>query len=315
MTSAPGTEPGAAAPAGAPPRVVAVVVTFDRRELVLEALAALAAQQRPAELVLVIDNASTDGTDQAVRDRFPDVQLERLESNLGGAGGFAHGIDLALRHGADLVWLLDDDTVAHPDTLRRLLAAREAYPGPRPVLLASRAVWTDGRAHPMNLPRRRPFAGPAQRRRAAAIGAVPIRSASFVSVLVDAEQCRRRGLPVADFFIWNDDFEFTTRLLRGAVGLLCPDSVVTHKTRAFGSIDADPGERFFYEVRNKIWTMRFSPGLAPHERLLYGGATLRRWARALRRSGNRPVLWSALRRGVAAGLRARPRSNAEVLPH
>ena len=76
---------------------------------------------------------------------------------------------------------------------------------------------------------------------AATVGCLPIRSASFVSVLVDADVCRQRGLPQADYFLWNDDFEFTTRLLRGNTGLLCPASVVTHKTAAFAATDTDPG--------------------------------------------------------------------------
>ena len=146
-------------------------------------------------------------------------------------------------------------------------------------------VWTDGRAHPMNTPRTKPLASQAERRAAAAAGCLPIRSASFVSVLVDAAECRRRGLPQADYFLWNDDFEFTTRLLRGRQGWLCPASVVVHKTRTFGSTDADPGPRFFYEVRNKIW-------------MLKSGASLARW-RARCTAGRR----------CAAGLaRSRPRT-------
>jgi len=46
-----------------------------------------------------------------------------------------------------------------------------------------------------------------------------------------------------DYFLWNDDFEFTTRLLRGNTGLLCAASVVVHKTKTFGSTDVDPGDR------------------------------------------------------------------------
>ena len=235
-----------------PPRVVAVVVTYNRRELLLEALAAVQAQSRAPDAVIVVDNASTDGTAAAVRARFPAARLAGLARNTGGAGGFAYGMALALADAADLIWLMDDDTVPEPDALRALLQARERDPARPPALIASRVLWTDGRAHPLNTPRTKPLAGQAERRAAAAAGCVPIRSASFVSVLVDAAESRRRGLPQADYFLWNDDFEFTTRLLRGNQGWLCPASVVVHKTRTFGSTDADPGPRFFYEVRNKI---------------------------------------------------------------
>jgi rhamnopyranosyl-N-acetylglucosaminyl-diphospho-decaprenol beta-1,3/1,4-galactofuranosyltransferase len=295
------------------PRVTAVVVTDNRRELLLEALAAVHAQSRAPDAVIVVDNASNDGTAEAVRAHYPSARLAELGHNTGGAGGFAYGIALALADDADLVWLMDDDTVPEPDALRALLEARESHRDAIPALIASRVLWTDGRAHPMNTPRTKPFAGQAERRAAAAVGCLPIRSASFVSILVDAGECRRRGLPQADFFLWNDDFEFTTRLLRGNTGLLCPASVVVHKTRTFGSTDADPGPRFFYEVRNKIWTLRSGAPLAPAERLLYTGSTLRRWARTFARSRDRGTLGRSLARGIVAGVRTRPRPTEEVL--
>jgi hypothetical protein len=165
----------------------------------------------------------------------------------------------------------------------------------------------------MNTPRAKPLASKAERLAAAAAGGMAIRSASFVSILVDAGECRRRGVPQADYFLWNDDFEFTTRLLRGNAGLLCPASVVVHKTRTFGSTDVDPGQRFFYEVRNKVWTLRSRAPLAPLERVLYGGSTLRRWARTFARSRDRRTLGRSLAAGVAAGVRAGPRPTDEVL--
>jgi GT2 family glycosyltransferase len=293
-------------------RVTAVVVTYDRRDLLLECLAAVAAQTRRPDLVLVVDNGSTDGTADAVRSTFPAVGLVEVGRNTGGAGGFTIGLARSLADGADLVWLMDDDTIPQPDALAALLKAYDGYRG-TPALVASTVVWTDGRAHPMNTPRVKPGASAAQRRAAAAVGSVPIRSASFVSVLVDAAQCRSRGLPIADYFLWNDDFEFTSRLLRGRRGLLCAGSVVVHKTRTFGSTDVDPGRRFFYEVRNKVWLLVRSRALNPAERVLYGGSTLRRWARTVLRSGDRRTLLAAAARGLAAGVRGGPRSNADVL--
>jgi GT2 family glycosyltransferase len=305
----------AASAAAAAVSVTAVVVTFDRRELLAEALAALVAQQRAPDRVIVVDNASGDGTAAMVRDRFPGVDLLELPRNIGGAGGFSAGTARALAGGPDLLWLLDDATVAAPAPLRELLAARQraAGPGGPPTLLASRVVWTDGRDHPMNTPRAKPRAPAAESRIARAAGCVPIRSASFVSVLVDAAAVRERGLPVADYFLWNDDFEFTTRLLRGRRGLLCPASIVVHKTKGFGGADADPGDRFYYEVRNKIWLFTGSRGLAPPERVLYAGSTLRRWYRTFAGSSDRAVLRRAMAHGIRAGLFGRPTPTAALL--
>lgn len=294
------------------PRVIAVVVSYNRRELLLEALAAVQAQKRAPDAVIVADNASTDGTATAVRAAFPAVRLAELGANYGGAGGFAYGMAQALADGADLIWAMDDDTVPEPGALAALLDARACYPGRAPAILASSVVWTDGRPHPMNTPRPKPFAPKPEREAAAACGCVPVRSASFVSILVDAAACRRRGLPRADFFLWNDDFEFTTRLMRGNIGLLCPASLVVHKTKYFGGTNVDPGERFFYEVRNKVWTLR-TPALSPVERLLYGGSTVRRWVRTYAGSADRRGLRASFARGFVAGVRTRPRPNEQVL--
>ncbi len=299
--------------APAAPRVVAVIVTYNRRDLLLESLAAVQAQRRQADTVIVVDNASVDGTAAAVRASFPAVRLTELGANYGGAGGFAYGMAQALGDAADLIWAMDDDTIPEPGALAALLAARGSYPGRAPALVASTVLWTDGRPHPMNTPRAKPMAAAAERTAAAGSGCVPIRSASFVSVLVDAAECRRRGLPRADFFLWNDDFEFTTRLLRGNIGLLSPDSVVVHKTKTFGSTDVDPGERFFYEVRNKIWTLRAN-SLGPAERVLYAGATARRWVRTYAAAADRRTLRACFVRGLVAGVRASPRPNEQVLP-
>src|SRR5262249_15109845 len=116
---------------------------------------AVLAQTRAPDSVIVVDNASEDGTADTVRKAFPGVQLAELARNSGGAGGFAAGMALALAGAADLIWLMDDDTVPEPGALAALLAARDqmAAQARPPALIASRVLWTDGRAHPLNTPR------------------------------------------------------------------------------------------------------------------------------------------------------------------
>lgn len=294
--------------------VVAVVVTWNRRDLLIEALTAILDQTHPPDRLVVVDNASTDGTAELLRTRFPTAHVLHPTVNLGGAGGFALGVREALAVAPHaLVWMMDDDTVPEPTALAALLAARTSYGEPAPALVASRVVWTDRRDHPMNTPRRLPLAGRRSRERATTAGCYPIRSASFVSVLVDGSVVRERGLPIADYFLWNDDFEFTTRIIRGNVGLACPASVVVHKTRTFASTDSDPGERFFFEVRNKIWLFTRSRGLNPWEKAGYGGRTLLRWVSTVAHSTGRSVLLRCLARGVVRGVTRGPRPTDAVL--
>ncbi|WP_304650405.1 glycosyltransferase [Nostocoides sp. HKS02] len=294
-------------------RVVAVVVSYNRAELLRECLAGVTAQTRPADAVVVVDNASTDGSADLVASEFPKADLVRLTTNTGGAGGFAAGMAQALdRHGADLVWVMDDDTVPSTTTLEALLAAEQDYPDDL-QLVASRVTWTDGRDQDRNIPRPVILARARRRHAAALAGGRPMRTACFVSLLVTADAIRRHGLPTADFFIWNDDFEFTARILRRSPGIYLPRATVVHKTRELGTRTADPGDRFYYEVRNKVWTFRDGAAFGFPEVLLRVAIAVVNWARFFAHSGDREVLRTALVRGLRDGLRARPRPNREVL--
>jgi GT2 family glycosyltransferase len=302
--------------------VTAVVVAYNRQALLSDALDALAAQTHPLARIIVIDNASTDESAAVARAHPAHPEVVTLSRNTGGAGGFAAGLALALAADgpaagpAGFVWLMDDDTIPAPTALEALLRAgsgwADAHNGHSPAVLSSRAVWTDGRTHPMNTPRRRPFARVADVRAAARVHALPIRSASFVSLLVAADAARAEGLPIADYFLWNDDFEYSARLLRTRVGLWAPDSVVEHRTAYFGATDQDPGERFRFEVRNKLWLFRASPALAGRDRLLYGASTLARWLRTFAGSSDRGLLRRAFAAGLREGIGRLPRPNAAV---
>jgi GT2 family glycosyltransferase len=294
-------------------RVVAVVVAYNRRDLLLECLGALHAQARPLDAIVVVDNASGDGSAGAVRAAYPRVDLVRLDVNTGGAGGFAIGIQHAITaQSADLVWIMDDDTIPTQSALSALLEARAAA-RQTPAIVASRVVWNDGLEHPMNTPRHKPLASTAERRDAESASAMPIRSASFVSSLVETSAIRAHGLPVAEYFLWNDDFEFTARILRRRRGLYVPASVVVHKTKARADTDVDPGERFYYEVRNKLWLFRDSSALTWYELPLYLAATARRWLRTYRRSPQRSTIARTFRSGWVDGTRRPPRRNSEYL--
>ena len=295
-----------------PATVVAVVVAYNRRELLLEVLEALEAQTHPLSAVVVVDNASTDGSGDAARNAAPGADVVTLSRNTGGAGGFAVGTARAMaEHQADWVWLMDDDTVPTPTALAELLAAVEADPDV--VVAGSRVVWTDGQDHPMNTPRQKPFVSRAEREAASRRGLLAVRSSSFVSMLARTDVIAESGLPISDYFIWNDDFEFSTRLLRRHRGVFVPSSVVVHKTVKLGATDVDPGERFYYEVRNKVWMLLHSRGLSPFEKAVYGGSSVRRWLRTFLKSENRSVLRSGFGRGMRDGFRTRPRPNHVAL--
>jgi rhamnopyranosyl-N-acetylglucosaminyl-diphospho-decaprenol beta-1,3/1,4-galactofuranosyltransferase len=247
--------PEARAQQGGPESICAVVVTHDRRELLRECLSALKDQTRPPDQILVVDNASGDGTPDMLVGEFPEVLVLRLDANEGGAGGFHEGIRGAYARGFDWLWLMDDDTVPTPTALECLLEGRDMA-ADVPLILASRVLWTDGRLHPMNTP--------VPRRRtdslveAASHRLLAIRAASCVSLLVHRGAIERFGLPIKRYFIWTDDVEFTARILRTEPGYLVPKSVVHHKTAAAYTTAEGSPDRFFYYVRNSLYMTRGS---------------------------------------------------------
>ncbi len=235
-------------------RVCAVVVTYNRKELLRECLTALSAQSRPLDRILVIDNASTDGTPEVVRSEHPGADLVELPENRGGAGGFHEGTRLAYEDGFDWLWLMDDDTIPTETALEKLLAAPAELDGlPRALVLASRVILPDGRLHPFNRP---PLdqRDPTRTMEAVGRGYMPIRHASFVSALIHRDAVTELGLPRGGFFIWVDDVEFTARVLREHAGYAVPSSVVVHKSSTRGAVHS--GERYYYAIRNTLFLLR-----------------------------------------------------------
>ena len=108
----------------AAPRVTAVVVTWNRKALLLECLECLRRQTAKAD-ILVVDNASTDGTGEALRPMIEAGEIAYVNTgkNLGGAGGFQFGVKAAVEAGCDYVWIMDDDSMPTPTALEALLSA------------------------------------------------------------------------------------------------------------------------------------------------------------------------------------------------
>ena len=247
----------------------AVVVTHNRRELLAECLEAVLGQTRRPDRVLVVDNASTDGTDALVAERFPEASLLRMPENDGSAAGFGAGMTWAVDDAAGHEWirLMDDDTVPSQTRPRAVAGRRGALADRDPMLLASKVLWTDGRLHPMN------YSGPRFQRMDDFVagvesGVVEMRYTTWVSLLARREAVKRYGVPRRNYFIWNDDIEWTARVLRRERGFLVPASVAVHRTET-----AEPsqgGRPLYYAVRNGLFMLRSRSALAWKEKVLHG---------------------------------------------
>ena len=133
-----------------------------------------------------------------------------------------------------------------------------------------------------------------------------LRAATFVSVLIDSRMVDLLGLPMADYFVWADDTEYTARVLKDHFGVLVPASRVLHKTvTKHRTADAKP-DRFYLFVRNNVWMYLFSPAWSREERvksLLRLGQFI---ASYLYNNRHGLASWQALFRGLGAGFFHRP---------
>jgi len=198
-------------------RVVAVVVTFDRLDLLQRLVARLHEVVATGALaeVLVLDNASTDGTTAWLAgERGRDgLEARTLPTNTGGAGGFHDGLAWALERDADLVWLMDDDGLPDPGCLETLLEHAGALDFWGPVVVDEA---DPGRlVFPIRLPGgTRVVHTVAQAAAAAPDGVLGDVVIPFNGVLVTRDLVERIGLPRAEFFIWGDDHEYRLRAER-----------------------------------------------------------------------------------------------------
>ncbi|WP_310530248.1 glycosyltransferase [Nocardioides sp.] len=192
-------------------RVVAVVVTFNRLPLVKRLVARLGEVDGLHE-VLVIDNASTDGTSAwlAATPTTGEVPVlaRTLDRNRGGAGGFHDGLGWAVDRDADLVWLMDDDGLPERNCLTLLLGHDYDFWGP----LVVDEVDTDELVFPVRPPgTATALRTVAQVRARARDGVLADIVIPFNGVLVTRELVDRIGLPREEFFIWGDDHEYRLR--------------------------------------------------------------------------------------------------------
>lgn len=111
-----------------PPLVITIILNTNRREDSLATLASLAGSNYPNVRTLVLDNASTDGSVEAIRSSYPALEIIQLDQNLGYAGNNNVGIQAALTRGADWIFVLNEDTVLAPDCLTRLVEVGESDP-------------------------------------------------------------------------------------------------------------------------------------------------------------------------------------------
>lgn len=246
--------------------VWAIVVTYNRKALLAECLEALRSQTRACDRILIIDNASTDGTaDWLGQTVGGNVQAYQVSRNTGGAGGFNAGMRIAYQGGADHLWLMDDDVIPKPDALEKLLQASEALDarGVDHAFVASTAWTPEGLlTNVPDLDHRSNAIDYANWATCLDLTMVAVRRSTFVSILLPRAKVAAYGLPIAPMFIWGDDSEYTVRVTASVPGFLVGASAVTHVRAAPGVLslktESNPVRMTFhrYLTRNTAYLVR-----------------------------------------------------------
>lgn len=241
-------------------KIVAVVVTYNRKKLLKENLNALLNQSYKEFDILLIDNASTDGTKEYVKEELENEKITYINTgaNLGGAGGFNFGIREAIERGYDYAWLMDDDTIPTETALESLANKTELLKGDF-SFLSSLCKWTDGNIATMNkqiITYEYIF-----EYEKIYNNLLLVERASFVSFYVNLSVAKKVGLPYKEFFIYGDDWEYCLRLNNEKKGYLDLDSVVIHKMTSNVAADIynvgkDRIKRNYFNYRNLTFTYR-----------------------------------------------------------
>lgn len=252
--------------------ITAVVVTYNRKELLKRNIACLK-QNKPLTSIVVVNNGSTDGTAEwlAAQEGLTVIS----QSNVGGAGGFHTGIQYAHRNGADWIWCMDDDVFPHADCLEHLL--QEALRTDAGILAPRRLQEGKIFTHDFqeyNLTN--PFASMYRKKlaRQSVTAPVEIKGTAFEGPFIRCDVVERIGLPNKDLFIFCDDTDYCLRATLAGYKIVYVPAALMDKEKFFSNDSWSERSKKkkwkrFYQIRNSTY-LNHHYGKNPGVRYLRG---------------------------------------------
>ncbi|MCM0619393.1 glycosyltransferase family 2 protein [Nocardioides bruguierae] len=244
--------------------VAVVVVTYNRADLLARMLEGLEASERRPDLVLVVDNASTDHTAEVLaRPWSLPLKVHTTPENLGGSGGFHVGTREALAAGVDRVWLVDDDVVPAPSCLGVLMdldedalfSVREDLTG----ALCEKAAVRFDLTHPWVMKPKTASVETAYGHRSTMPALVELENVAFEGLLLRRRVLEAVGLPDPSFFIFYDDVDLAIRIRRAGFRILAVRDAVLVRQLGFDQQHDLSGWKGFYMYRN-LFVVHFRYG-------------------------------------------------------
>ncbi len=241
-------------------KICTVIVTYNRYELLKECLDSLLNQTYKTD-ILVVNNASTDGTDIKIKEdgylENKNLIYKKLDKNIGGAGGFHFGVKYALDNNYDYVWLMDDDAEPELNTLNGLVKNIDdnKYSAYAPKLLIgtkeNSVLSLSGYGHRAMFDYyncvpsfQKPLTKDFYENEF-----VQIDLASFVGILIPISSVKKIGLPEERFFIHHDDVEYSLRLSSIGKILMINSVNIYHKEKRQ---DEKIQRQFLWFKKNRI---------------------------------------------------------------
>jgi GT2 family glycosyltransferase len=282
--------------------VAVVILNRNRRDDTLACIASVKASTFANFLILLLDNASDDGTPAAVREHAPDVTVIETGGNLGYAAGNNIGLNWAREHRFEYAFLLNEDTIVAPDCIERLVETAEAnlaaaflgplvyhFSEPNVIQSAGGVVTGDWRVY---------HRGQNQQNRGAFIAVDQVDWVTGCSILISVRSLDRVGLMDPSFFIYSEEVEWCLRARKaGFIGLFVPSARIWHKGV---QRDYNPSPRVVYlSTRNHLLMLKkHKAGAGPLANALAGDLrTLASWSIRPRWRHKRPQR-NALARAV-----------------
>lgn len=226
--------------------VCAIVVTFNRKVKLKKCIECLQGQIDVTCDIIIVDNASKDGTEDMILSDYNTDSIHYFNTgeNLGSAGGFNFGAKKGMAFNYKYLWFMDDDVYPDCDALIKLLDADKGLLG-NWGCLSSFAYWKDGSICKANRQKKNLFSFVADNAYEKPL--IPARIVSFASMLVKADIMREVGYPIADYYFYTDDYEFSARISDKYPVYVIPESKVLHDMdrNIKANIVKDPPEKMY----------------------------------------------------------------------
>lgn len=245
------------------PKVFVVILNWNLKEDTIACVDSVLASAYRHLRVVVVDNASQDGSASAFADRFGEaIDLIVNDENLGFARGINVGIRHALAQGTDWVLLLNNDTIIAPDMVERLMAVADGRPDAgilAPVIFyydQPERVWRIGDRHHRWLPI--PLEVPARELKTRET--LPVDFVTGCGMLIRRQVFSTIGLFDPKYFMYYEDADFCWRAAKAGFAILCvPAARMWHKVSSSTRGDVSHQRYLQHRHRVQFYRHRYSP--------------------------------------------------------